>query len=228
MNESINTLQADLDQAEESLASITEAIDAKTKELALEQAEAQRLDSLVLLKGDTQAMLDLVAVRATINGINEHIQELTRAQSAASARRDEREAELLEAQVSLGDIDGYLKPEEVTKATEKAQAQIDKYAHELFAKLDKHNEACKELTSIAKRAKALRGEQVRWDYEAGNPVSLDSIHGTTSGNTLKRYEAPRIAQADKLRLQAIREAADLQREAIEMSGFMASRTMTAS
>ncbi|MGP9527093.1 hypothetical protein [Glutamicibacter sp. AOP5-A2-18] len=235
MNETINTLQADLNQAEESLASITEAIDAKTKELATEQAEVQRLDSLILLKGDKQAMVDLVAVRATINGINEHIQELTRAQSAASARRDEAEAELLQARIEHGEVEGHLTPEELAKTATELQVKLDKITHAAFKKLEAHNNACTVLTNLSKRAKKLRGEEVRWDHEVGGRVSLSTISDNTIANSLGRYEAPRLAKAHEAKLKAIREAADIQREAadiqreaVEMSGFMLERSVRAS
>lgn len=228
MNESINQLQADLDQAEGSLTAITEAIDTKKKELATEHAEAERLDSLILLKGDTQAMLDIVGVRATINGIQTHLADLTRAQSAASARRDEAEANLIEGKINQGDIAGHLSPEDMAKMINKVRQQIDKHAHELFTKLDEHNKACDQLTAMSKRMKTLRGEDVRWDHQAGNRATLSSIHSANLANSLERYEAPRIEAAHKVHLKAMREAADIQRESVTSSAYLNERITQAS
>ncbi|MFC9935345.1 hypothetical protein [Glutamicibacter sp. NPDC127525] len=228
MNESINQLQADLDQAEGSLTAITVAIDTKKKELATEHAEAERLDSLILLKGDTQAMLDIVGVRATINGIQTHLADLTRAQSAASARRDEAEAELLQARIEHGEVEGHLTPEELAKVSTELQAKLDKITHAAFKKLEAHNNACTVLTNLSKRAKKLRGEEVRWDHEVGGRVSLSTISDNTIANSLSRYEAPRIAKLEAAKLKAIREAADIQRVAVASSALMNERTVNAS
>lgn len=228
MNENINTLQTALGQAEESLASIRSAITAKQQELASEQAEAQRLDSLVLLKGDSQAMLDMLSVNATIKGLTEHIEQLNRAQTTASARRDEAEAELIDAQVAQGDVSGYLNAEELAKAQNKMLEQIDKIAHATFKKLEAHNNACTVLTNLSKRAKKLRGEEVRWDHEVGGRVSLSTISDNTIANSLSRYEAPRIAKLEVAKLKAIREAADIQRDAVASSALMNERTVNAS
>lgn len=228
MNETISQLQADLDQAEAALASIRSTISQQKAAHAEEQANLQRLDSLVLLNGDTQAMRDLVGVRATINGLETHLADLQRATTAASARRDHAEANLIEARINQGDIAGHLTPEDMAKVISKARQQIDKYAHELFAKLEEHNTACNQLTAMAKRMKTLRGEEVRWDHQAGNPVSLISINSANFANSLERYEAPRIAKAHQQHLQAIREAADVQRDTLASGVLMNERITRAS
>lgn len=224
----INDRQADLDKAEEALTSITDTISEQQDALAKEQANLQRLDSLVLLNGDTQAMRDLVGVRATISGLQAHLTDLQRAHTAASARRDQAEANLLEEKINQGDTPGHLKSEDMTKMISKARQQVDKYAHELFAKLEEHNQACKELTAMSKRMKTLRGENVRWDHQAGDPVLLGLINSANFANSLERYEAPRIEAAHKAHLKAIREAADIQRDAIASGALLNERITRAS
>lgn len=228
MNTTISELQADLDQAETTLASIKQAIADKSKELEAERAEAQRLDNLVLLKGDHQAMLDMVRVKATIKGIEDHLAQLNRASTTAGARRDAVESELLEAQARSGDAEGYLNPEELAKVADKLREQIDKIAHGTFQKLEAHNQACDELTAQMKRSKQLKRENVPWDFKVGGHVSLGIFHGDNVSKSLSRYETPRIAKSEADKLKAIREAADIQREAIGASALMFDRIMDAS
>lgn len=228
MNENINTLQTALDQAEESLASIRSAITAKQEELASEQTEGQRLESLVLLKGDSQAMLDMLSAKTRIKGLTEHLEQIDRASAAASARRDEAEAELLQARIEHGEVEGHLTPEELAKTATELQVKVDKIIHAAFKKLEAHNNACTVLTNLSKRAKKLRGEAVRWDHEVGGRVSLSTISDNTIANSLSRYEAPRIAELEAAKLKAIREAADIQREAVASSALMNERTVNAS
>lgn len=228
MNETISQLHADLQQAEETLTSINSTVTEKRSALAKAEAERERLDSLILLKGDTQAMLDMVGIRATITGLQTHLADLQRAHTAASARRDEAEAELLQARIEHGEVEGHLTPEELAKTATELQAKVDKITHAAFKKLEAHNNACTVLTNLSKRAKKLRGEDVRWDHEVGGRVSLSTISDNTIANSLSRYEAPRVAKLEAAKLKAIREAADTQRDAVASSALMNERTVNAS
>lgn len=228
MNDTINELQADLKQAEGALTSINEVITEKRQALAEAEASREQLDGLILHRGDTQAMTDIVDARATIEGLDSHLTDLTRASAAASARRDEAEAELLQARIEHGEVEGHLTPEELAKTATELQVKVDKITHAAFKKLEAHNNACTVLTNLSKRAKKLRGEDVRWDHEVGGRVSLSTISDNTIANSLGRYEAPRIAKLEATKLKAIREAADAQRDAVASSALMNERTVNAS
>ena len=229
---SIEQLAAEAHTARETFNKIESVIADKQTALAEAKNERARLQSLILT-GDTEAMTGIVDARALIEGLEDHLKELSEARNGAFQALRIADAELMQARAEALDVPGLMTNAEITSTWEEIKSIVDKATHPFLDKLKTHDNALQVLGKMIDDSNRNLGTTRNSAYRDGNlsssryvsasvvnqdgitPVHVPQDFNRAVTKSMERHGAAVLAEAVKAQRAVDKERNEAQKKELK-------------